>query len=143
VSRASSQPGSPGSPVHIQFSICLSITRRIGFVYRLRKSELAGMTIHIKLRWSDFTTLTRQITLAAPTNLDHDIYQIAVRLFEKHWPKGKAVRLIGVGVSGFETPARQLGLWETSENHSRQQLQETLDNLREKFGEQAVRRGRD
>lgn len=36
----------------------------------------------------------------------------ARQLFEKTWPPGKRVRLIGVGVSGFERPARQLGLWE-------------------------------
>ena len=43
----------------------------------------------IKLRWADFTTLTRQVTLEQPTNLDDDIYAAALQLFEKTWPPGK------------------------------------------------------
>jgi len=41
---------------------------------RLRKRDLAGSTIQIKLRWSDFTTITRQTTLPSPTNLDQEIF---------------------------------------------------------------------
>jgi len=45
---------------------------------RLRKASLSGTTIQIKLRWSDFTTITRQTTLPSATNLDHDVYNHAV-----------------------------------------------------------------
>ncbi len=110
---------------------------------RLRKARLAGTTIHIKLRWSDFTTLTRQTTRPQPTDLDDEIYETALRLFEKNWPPGKAVRLIGVGASGFETPARQLGLWDAQEDQAARSLQSALDELREKFGDDAIRRGSD
>jgi len=109
---------------------------------RLRRRELSGSTIKLKLRWSDFTTLTRQVTLAHPTNLDTEIYAAALALFEQTWPPGKRVRLVGVGVSGFETPAYQLGLWDdtpTAEQDSR--LQHTLDDLRERFGDEAIQRG--
>ncbi|MCG3212661.1 MAG: DNA polymerase IV [Anaerolineae bacterium] len=80
---------------------------------RLRQHKLQGSTVRLKLRWADFTTLTRQLTLARPTDLDGDIYAAARQLFEQHWPPGQRVRLIGVGVSGFENPGYQLGLWET------------------------------
>ena len=50
---------------------------------RLRRKELSGATVKIKLRWADFTTLTRQVTLDQPTNLDSEIYTAAEQLFEK------------------------------------------------------------
>ncbi len=107
---------------------------------RLRKAELSGATVKIKLRWADFTTLTRQTTLNHPTNLDDKIYTAALHLFEKTWPPGKRVRLVGVGVSGFEARPYQLGLWDapSEQTHS---LQSTLDELRERFGDGVVRRG--
>jgi nucleotidyltransferase/DNA polymerase involved in DNA repair len=97
---------------------------------RLRQKELRGTTVKIKLRWADFTTLTRQTTLAHPTNLDSEIYTAAEELFEKTWPPGKRIRLVGVGVSGFETTAYQLGLWD-SETEPDHRLQDTLDELRD------------
>ncbi len=107
---------------------------------RLRCKEVSGATVKIKLRWADFTTLTRQVTLDHPTNLDSEIYAAAEQLFEKTWPAGKRVRLVGVGVSGFETTAYQLGLWDvdTGPDH---RLQTTLDELRDRFGDRAIRRG--
>ncbi len=55
--------------------------------------------------------------------------------------KGKAVRLIGVGVSGQGAPLRQLELWGAGSEKSRR-LQEALDTLRAKYGEQSIRRGK-
>jgi hypothetical protein len=55
--------------------------------------------------------------------------------------KGKAVRLIGVGVSGLGTPLRQLGLWDADSEKSRR-LQEALDTVRARFGEKAIQRGK-
>ena len=76
---------------------------------------MKGRTVKLKLRWHDFTTLTRQVTLAAPCDLDEEIYQAALGLFEGVWKPGGLVRLLGVGVSHFEAPpARQLSLWEVA-----------------------------
>jgi DNA polymerase IV len=86
------------------------LSERVG--HHLRKNGYAGSTIKIKLRWPDFTTQTRQITLACPTDQDNQIYAAALGLFEKVWQPGKAVRLIGVGVSGLGPPARQLNFWD-------------------------------
>jgi DNA polymerase-4 len=77
---------------------------------RLRKSDLSGITVRLKIRWSDFTTLTRQVTLSQPTDREDEIYVAAFQLLQKVWPAGRPVRLIGVGVSGFGLP-RQLRLW--------------------------------
>ena len=109
--------------------------------YRLRKAELSGTTVRLKIRWADFTTHTRQVTLPNPTNLDKEIYAAIEQLFENVWPPGKRVRLLGVGVSNFETPARQLGLWEETGHQTDQKLQDALDEIRGKFGKKAVQRG--
>jgi nucleotidyltransferase/DNA polymerase involved in DNA repair len=108
--------------------------------HRLRKSELSGTTVKLKIRWSDFTTLSRQMTLPHPTNLDSEIFAAVELLFEQVWPPGKRVRLLGVGLSNFETLARQLGLWDTH-FESDQRLQSTLDELKDKFGGKIVQRG--
>ncbi len=108
--------------------------------HRLRKANLSGTTIRLKIRWSDFATPTRQLTLEQPTNLDREIYAAIEQLFQQAWPPGKRVRLLGVGVSNFEHPARQLGLWDTQYEPD-QRLQSTLDDLRDRFGDKAIRRG--
>ncbi|MGD0610811.1 MAG: DNA polymerase IV [Anaerolineales bacterium] len=107
---------------------------------RLRQADLAGMTVKIKLRWPDFTTLTRQVTLAQPTDQDEEIYAQALALLAKVRSKGKAVRLIGVGVSGLGTPVRQLELWGAGSEKTRR-LQEVLDVLQAKYGRDAIQRG--
>ncbi|MCU0522199.1 MAG: DNA polymerase IV [Anaerolineae bacterium] len=106
---------------------------------RLRRAALAGATVRIKLRWSDFTTLTRQVTLPALTDRDDDIYRAAQQLLDDHRPAGKPVRLIGVGVSSLAPPREQLHLWDTT-NQKRQRLQLALDEVRDRFGRQAIQR---
>jgi DNA polymerase-4 len=107
---------------------------------RLRRNQLTGSTVKIKLRWADFTTLTRQMTLELATDQDKDIYQAALSLFHRTWLPGKPVRLLGVGVSSLGAPIRQLSLWDkdTEKDH---QLQTAIDELRQRFGKQIVQRG--
>jgi len=109
--------------------------------HRLRKADIAGTTVRIKLRWPDFTTLTRQVTIPQPTDQDEEIYTIALGLLNRVRAKGKAVRLIGVGVSGLGSPVRQLELWGSQTEKSRK-LQVALDKLQEKYGRKVIRRGR-
>jgi len=108
---------------------------------RLRKNELAGTTIKLKIRWPDFTTLTRQVTLPSATNQDGEIAKTALGLLRKIRRPGQAVRLIGVGVSGLGEPMRQLELWDTDSEKERK-LQEVVDELREKYGNHAIKRGK-
>ena len=108
----------------------------------LRKAGLKGRTVKLKLRWHDFTTLTRQVTLAEPCDLDEEITQAALGLFAGVWKPGGLVRLLGVGVSHFESPAaRQLSLWEQAASPERQKLQQALDALQEKYGKSKIHRG--
>ncbi|NDJ53102.1 MAG: DNA polymerase IV [Chloroflexi bacterium] len=110
---------------------------------RLRKRDLQVTTIKIKLRWSDFTTLTRQTTLDAATDQDDVIYQAAANLLEAHWPSGRPVRLIGVGVSGFDHSGQQLGLWDSDDVQSKRRLLSTLDEVKDRFGDSAIQRASD
>ena len=107
---------------------------------QLRKNNLAGRTIKLKLRWPDFTTLTRQTTLTNPTDMDDEIAKTALELLRSVRKSNQAVRLIGVGVSGLGEPVRQLGLWDFDSEKSRK-LQEVLDSLQEKYGKKVIHRG--
>jgi DNA polymerase-4 len=78
----------------------------------LQKEKLTAATIRLKLRWQDFTTLTRQTTLAQPTADPALIAEIGAQLLDKVWTDGRPVRLLGIGVSGLGSQSRQLGLWE-------------------------------
>jgi len=110
---------------------------------RLREHQLVGSTVRIKLRWSNFATITRQVKLTSPTDLDTEITSTATNLFDKTWIQGKPVRLIGVGISGLSTSFRQLSLWgrtQYSANDKQHQLQTALDALRERYGDAAIQR---
>lgn len=107
---------------------------------QLRRQELAGSTIKLKIRWPDFTTLTRQTTLHHRTDQEDEIAKAALELMDNVRKPNQAVRLIGVGVSGLGQPIRQLGLWDMDNEKSRR-LQEALDVLREKYGSDVVHKG--
>jgi len=107
---------------------------------QLRKNELAGSTIKLKIRWPDFTTLTRQTTLGHRTDQEDEIANAALELMRNVRKPNQAVRLIGVGVSSLGQPIRQLGLWDLDHEKSRK-LQEALDVLREKYGNDVIHKG--
>ena len=107
---------------------------------RLRRSDLTGKTVKLKIRWPDFTTLTRQTTLASPTDQDDEIALTVINLMKGVRSPGKPVRLIGVGVSGLTTEARQLELW-GMESEKRRKFQIVIDELQDKFGEKTVHKG--
>lgn len=111
--------------------------------YRLRQDGLTASTVRIKIRWSDFTTLTRQATLPQPTDQDGIIRETATSLFDHLWlPEQKLVRLMGVGVSGLCAHVHQLSLWDTPSEKERRLL-DAVDSLRTRYGNKVVRRGLD
>ncbi len=107
---------------------------------QLRKNDLAGSTIKLKLRWPDFTTLTRQTTLNHRTDQEEEIAKAALDLLKAARKPNQYVRLIGVGVSGIGAPIRQLGLWDANTGKSHK-LQEAMDRLQEKFGRDMIHKG--
>lgn len=116
----------------------LALSERVG--RRLRRHELAGGTVRIKVRWPDFTTLTRQTTLEQNTDQDVEIFETAWTLFRKVWKRGRRVRLIGVGVADLRPPVRQLELFDRAWQQEARLLR-AVDSIRERFGSAALLRG--
>ncbi len=109
---------------------------------RLHRRGRAARTVTIKIRWPDFETLTRQTTLDQATDDEALITETALQLFEQVWKPGRAVRLIGMGVSNLDEHARQLGLWDPDVRRELQ-LHQMLKDLQTRFGKAAIWRGPD
>lgn len=112
---------------------------------RLRRKGLAGRTVTVKLRYgADFTTRTVQRTLPRRTDLESDFLPVARELLHSVWSEGAGLRLLGIGLSGFEAEPAQLDLFtaDTGEDDPRRRaLAKGLDAVRERFGAGAVEKG--
>ena len=106
---------------------------------RLREQELAGSTVRLKLRWSDFTTILRQASLPQPSSLDAEILVAARRLLRANWQAERPVRLLGVGISGLRPPMRQLRLFDRSWERE-ERLLRAVDEIRQRYGDNSVHR---
>lgn len=106
---------------------------------RLRAASLLAHTVVIKMRFSNFETVTRRRRLAEPSFADRELRMGALELFLENWSDGRAVRLLGVGAEGLgET--RQMSLFERETDRG-ERLDVALDGLRNRFGGRAISRG--
>jgi len=107
----------------------------------LRKKGLRARTVKIKVRFSDFTTITRQLSFDIPTSSTGMIRSLARKLFEEKVAGNKKVRLIGVGVSNLTGKKEgQLYLFPKAEEKL-EKIDYLLDMIRERFGKNSIRRG--
>ena len=81
-----------------------------GVSRRLRRHDLAAGTVAIKVRYADFTTLSRQTRLAVPTDDEQLIYQAAIALFQREWRRNRPIRLLGVTARQLCPPVGQMPL---------------------------------
>ncbi len=116
---------------HIE-STLMRLSEMVG--RRLREAELHARTIQLKLRYKDFTTITRAHSLPAPTQLDTEIFEQVRQLFRKNWKPDQAVRLLGVQASSFEGQAEQGDLLEGDRRQRWQKALSAADRLRDRFG---------
>jgi nucleotidyltransferase/DNA polymerase involved in DNA repair len=114
---------------------------------RLRKAGLFATTVHLKLRWSDFSTITRQTRLQTACRDDITLRETGTALLRQHL-QDRPVRLIGFGVSGLvQSAGRQAGqldFFEAPEQElyeKRDRLSRAADRIRQKFGDRSLRRG--
>ncbi len=111
---------------------------------RLRAQGFLASVGRIKIRWSDFTTITRQAQFPTAIYDDFSIRELALRLFDSV-TVAKPVRLIGVGVSGLaRNRVEQLTLFDNAGSQARQKhetLSRTVDTIRDKLGSGAIQRG--
>jgi DNA polymerase IV len=105
---------------------------------RLREGGYFARTIQLKLRYKDFTTITRAQSLEQPTQTDREIFEQVRRLFLGNWRKDAPVRLLGVQTSNFEASPAQLDLLEPSRDVRWQKVLAAADHLRNKFGESTI-----
>jgi len=124
--------------VHFLRTRLLELSDRVG--HRLRSYRLKGRTITLKLRFSDFRTFTRSITLPRPTDSDQQIYRSACGLLKAVTLARRKVRLLGVAVSNLDT-AEQLPLFDQLSS-SRSAIDSALDTVRQRFGPDSLRRAR-
>ena len=110
-----------------------------GVAGRLRDSGVRASTITVKIRDTTFRTITRQRTLAAPTDLTEPIFRTALELARPE-VRGLRIRLLGVTASGLGEPD-QIVLFAADEPRSRRVV-EAADEVRHRFGEQAITRAR-
>lgn len=105
---------------------------------RLREHDLHARTVQLKLRYSDFSTITRAHSLPDATQLDTDLYEQSRLLFRANWKAGEKVRLLGVQASHFSSARRQLHLLDSGRSERWRQALTAADRLRDRFGESAV-----
>ena len=105
---------------------------------RLREADFYARTLQLKLRYKDFTTITRAHTLASPTQLDTEIFEQIRALFHKNWQRGAPIRLLGVQASSFAAQAVQIDLLEGGRLQRWKDALAAADRLRDKFGESSV-----
>src|ERR1700736_3040448 len=105
---------------------------------RLRESQFYARTIQLKLRYKDFTTLTRAHTVASPTQLDTEIFEEVRALFRKNWKKGVPIRLLGVHASSFTSQPDQINLLDGNRQQRWKDALAAADRLRDKIGESSV-----
>ena len=106
----------------------------------LRAHALSARTVVLKIRYQPFDTQSRQATLPFPTDRDDQLADALRQLFEAQLDRRRPVRLIGAGVSNLEPCATQLSLLEARSSR-RANLDERLDELRARYGDQVIVRG--
>lgn len=123
-------------------AVLLNLVEQVGA--RLRKGGYLGRTVTVHIRDVDFRTISRSKTLAQPTDVTTTIYQTAARLLAAHWPPGKPARLLGVSVGDLRpagTVYRQPSLFEAETHEKDRRVDQAVDAIRARFGEQALVRG--
>ena len=109
---------------------------------RLRNHNRTSRTIELKIRFSDFKSLTRSLTLGNPTNITSELLEAGKELLCNRLPTNHLpVRLIGIGVSNLDqTRMMQLQLFDESEREQQRSLDKVADEIARKFGKHALHR---
>jgi len=108
-----------------------------GVGQRLRRAGVTGRTVAIKLRFDDFTTISRSRTLAEPTDLGRRIYEEARKLYDQANTSRRPVRLIGVRAEQLTGDVAALGLWD--DDGDWREAEQAVDAIGVRFGVGAVR----
>jgi DNA polymerase IV len=105
----------------------------------LRGQKFQCRTITLKLRYSDFKTLTRSVTLKSPVDTDDVIFQNVKQLFTKADTRRGRIRLLGVGLSNFTSQQWQQELIDFHHIDRMKNLFKSIDQVRDRYGFDAVK----
>jgi len=110
---------------------------------RLRRQQLRGKTVFIKVRYADFRTVTRSESLDAPTCVTRELYLTAARLLQTQLTRNpQPVRLLGMGTSGMSAETLEQGqLFEQDDREQQRRIDTVIDEVKSRFGNSAMRRG--
>jgi DNA polymerase-4 len=117
-------------------STLLRLSEMVG--RRLREQSFAARTMQLKLRYSDFSTITRAHSVAAPTAVDTEIFNAIRKLFHDNYQPGRAVRLLGVHTSNFQDLPQQIDLLDGGLHDRWTRALSASDRLRDKYGDSAI-----
>lgn len=123
--------------------ILMKLSDEVSIIARNRSKQ--GHTVQISLKYTDFTTITRQCKVAR-TNYPKEIFQAGLSLLADSWDEGKPIRLIGVALTNFDDfhSAQQLSLFDLDDQYQHksnlkdQRVQDALDEIRKKYGNEVV-----
>ncbi len=113
----------------------LALSERVG--RRARRYGYKGRKITLTVRYPDFTTFTRQITLPAPTNDTGEIYRSAVAIIDGIRLRA-SVRLLGISLSSLGKDGNQMSLFQDPEQDKRAAMAKAMDAVNDKFGEHSI-----
>jgi len=105
---------------------------------RLREHCLYARTVQLKLRYTDFSTITRAHSLDHATQLDTELFQQVRALFRQNRKANAAIRLLGVHVSGLESGEGQMNLLAEDRTDRWRKALTAVDKMRDRFGENSV-----
>jgi len=106
----------------------------------LRDSKMSARTITIKIRYSDFQTITRSKTIS-PTDDDKEVFNIAKNILSKSITRRIAIRLIGIKLSNFIQSIEQLNIFDET-SAKREKLLEAVNEIRKKYGYNVISFGK-
>ena len=120
------------------------LARAEGLSRELRQQGLCSRTVNLKVRGGDFTTWTRALTLAEPTDLAESIVAAARELMrERIQLEGRGIRLLGVGVSSLEAAGSgQASLFQDERHEKVRRLAQATDAIRDRLGDDSLTRAR-
>ncbi len=107
---------------------------------RLRNHSLKGRTVTMKVRLKGFHTYSHALTMAERTNHTDVIFKTARTLFQDHYKKNEAIRLVGVRVSNFEDGYVCDSLFSDAKDHRQEAVHRVMDTIKDRFGEDSIRR---
>jgi DNA polymerase-4 len=105
---------------------------------RLRREEFFARCLTVKIRYTDFETVTRSRTLPSPTCFDKEIFAVVSSLLRQNLGRGRAVRLLGVSASALQNSGWQEPLLERDQRQAFEKLYKGIDALRRKYGDDAI-----